>query len=81
MIPTLDTDGNLPPGVHLATWDEFVGQYGGTPHRVRLAGGLSAGLAILRQVGCRRVYVDGSFVTSKAIPKATRRGSPAVVST
>lgn len=68
MIPPSDTDGNLPPGIHMAEWDEFAARYGTTPHRRRLLGGLEAALLILRQAGCTRVYVDGSYVTEKDVP-------------
>lgn len=41
MIPPFDpAGGNLPPGVHPATWDEIVARYGSTPHRLRLLAGL-----------------------------------------
>ena len=63
MIPPTDpVTGNLPPGVHEATWDEFLARYGYTPHRLALLAGLKLALDGLRTAGCRRVYVDGSFV-------------------
>jgi hypothetical protein len=68
MIPAFEADGNLPPGVHLTTWELFEARYGVSAHRLRLIKGLSNALAILRIAGCRRVYVDGSFVTAKAVP-------------
>lgn len=68
MIPAFDTTGNLPLGVHLTTWAIFKDRFGFTSHRKRLIGGLDAALVILRLAGCRRVYVDGSFVTSKTVP-------------
>jgi hypothetical protein len=60
--------GNLPPGIHEAAWDEVAARYGYTPHRLRLLAGLKAALDALRAAGCRRAYVDGSFVTSKTQP-------------
>lgn len=68
MIPPFDSDGNLPPGVHWATWDEIVGRFGTTAPRRRLLRGFSRGVRVLRGAGCRTVYLDGSFVTGKAIP-------------
>ena len=68
MIPAFDAAGNLPPGVHEATWDEFVARFGTTPRRLALLAGLKAALDALRTAGCRRAYVDGSFVTAKADP-------------
>lgn len=41
---------------------------GYTPHRLALLSGLKAALDTLRRAGCKRVYVDGSFVTSKGVP-------------
>lgn len=69
MIPPIDpVTGNLPPGVHEATWDEFLARYGYTPHRLALLAGLKLALDALRVAGCRRVYVDGSFVTAREVP-------------
>lgn len=68
MIPAFDGDGNLPPGIHVSDWGEFTSRYGGSPHRQRLLVGLESALAALRLAGCKRVYVDGSFVTEKDIP-------------
>ena len=60
--------GSLPPGVHTATWDEFVARYGYTPYRLTLLAGLKAALDALQLAGCRRAYIDGSFVTAKEAP-------------
>jgi hypothetical protein len=68
MILPFDTTGNLPPGVHAATWQEFVSRFGKTPHRRTLLAGLQAALEALRVAGCQTVYIDGSFVTAKPIP-------------
>ena len=69
MLPELDAyDGTLPPGIHEATWEEFSARYGLTIHRRRLLAGLRQALDDLHRAGCRRVYVDGSFVTGKRRP-------------
>jgi len=68
MIPAFDQDGNLPPGIHAAAWNEFVARFGGNPQRQRLLDGLERAMAVLRAAGCQRVYVDGSFVTDKPMP-------------
>lgn len=68
MLPPFDSRGNLPPGLHKATWDEFVERFGTTPHRRRLLKGMEKALESLRCAGCRTVYIDGSFVTLKEIP-------------
>jgi hypothetical protein len=67
-IPSFRADGNLPPGVHDATWTEMTTRFGQTPWRSQLLNGLLAALHSLRAAGCKRAYVDGSFVTDKAIP-------------
>ncbi len=68
MIPTFNSDGNLPPGVHWATWQEFAARFGTTPHRQRLLQGLKSALDSLSKAGCEVVYIDGSFVTEKENP-------------
>jgi len=69
MIPAFDpSTGLLPPGIHETTWAEFVARFGWTPRRLALLAGLKAALDALRAAGCRRAYVDGSFVTAKAEP-------------
>ena len=68
MIPQFDADGLLPAGIHWATWDEVAGTFGITPWRRRLLDGLEMAIDSLRRAGCRTVYIDGSFVTSKEVP-------------
>jgi len=68
MIPAFNSDGNLPPGIHLVDWDVFSNAFGGTAHRRKLIGGLSYAMTFLKTAGCRRLYVDGSFVTTKTVP-------------
>jgi hypothetical protein len=68
MIPPFDDEGNLPPGIHPAAWREVESRFGQTAHRRRLLDGLRRALDTLRAAGCRRVYVDGSFVTAKVEP-------------
>jgi len=60
--------GNLPPGIHEATWTEITQRFGKTDHRRLLLKGLRAALEALQRAGCKRVYVDGSFVTRKSKP-------------
>lgn len=69
MIPEFEAaTGNLPAGEHLATWQELSSRYGSTPWRRRLLDGLLEALRALRDAGCKRAYVDGSFVTAKEEP-------------
>jgi hypothetical protein len=68
MITAFKTDGNLPPGVHWATWQEFVERFGATPHRQQLLKKLKSAIDLLSKAGCQVIYIDGSFVTSKENP-------------
>jgi hypothetical protein len=69
MIPPFEpSTGLLPSGIHEATWEEFVARFGWTPYRLTLLAGLKAALDALRRAGCRRTYIDGSFVTAKPDP-------------
>jgi len=69
MMPEWDpVTGNLPEGVYQAEWNEVKERFGLTPRRRRLLEGLGYALEILRSYGCRRVWVDGGFVTAKPEP-------------
>lgn len=68
LIGEFDEDGFLSPGMHVATWDEFRERFGTSPRRRFLMGGLRRALVALSSAGCKRVYLNGSFVTSKANP-------------
>jgi hypothetical protein len=68
VIPSFDKRGNLPPGIHPATWDEIVERYATNERRVQLMDGLRAAIEALRMAGCSRVYLNGSFVTEKELP-------------
>jgi hypothetical protein len=68
VIPPFDDHGRLPLGEHTATWEEIVERFGWNPHRRRLLDGLSDGLEALAATGCRQVWLNGSFVTSKDEP-------------
>lgn len=67
-IPPFDEGGNLPPGIHDATWEEIVARFGYTARREELLTGLHEALVDLRDAGCKRAYLDGSFVTTKDEP-------------
>ena len=68
MIPSFDENGLLPPGIHWASWDEFLERFGTSSWRLRLAAGVKAAIENLKSAGCQTVYVDGSFVTAKEVP-------------
>jgi hypothetical protein len=68
MIPELDARGELPPGIHDASWDEIVSRYATNTRRGELLGGLLDALHSLKAAGCTTAYLDGSFVTAKEHP-------------
>jgi hypothetical protein len=68
-IPPFRTDGYLPEGLYLASEAEVTFRFGAsTPRRRRLALRLRRWVELARQVGGRRLLVDGSFVTARAEP-------------
>lgn len=68
-IPQFDPQtGLLPPGEHVASWDEIELRFGWNPHRRRLLDGLADGLGMLAEAGCSQVWLNGSFVTQKEEP-------------
>lgn len=68
MLPEFDADGNLPPGLHPATWEEVVQRYGTSAHRRGLLAGLRAALLSIKGAGGSTAYLDGSFISRKAVP-------------
>jgi hypothetical protein len=68
MIPSPNAIGELPPGVHAATLAEVEAVFVTTLKRRVLFDGLRRALLNLTRAGVRRVFIDGSFVTTKADP-------------
>ncbi|MBD2615874.1 hypothetical protein H6G94_32280 [Nostoc punctiforme FACHB-252] len=68
MIPEFNDNGNLPPGVHWAEWEEFKEIFGTNLTRQRMVDGLELAMTQLKAAGCRTIYIDGSFVTTKQKP-------------
>ena len=68
MIPQFNADGNLPPGIHWATWNEIANRFGTNAWRRQLLAGVRAASEELKRVGCSTIYLDGSFVSAKLIP-------------
>lgn len=58
----------LVPGIHHVSEKDFLTLFVWNPHRKKLYKGLLLALSLLRQAGCRKVYIDGSFVTKKPYP-------------
>jgi hypothetical protein len=68
LIPEFTAYGLLPEGVHPATLEEVRERFGGNERREQLLNGLVEALRLLHVAGCRRVYINGSFVTAKERP-------------
>lgn len=60
--------GVLPPGIHWASFEEIGARFAKTSHRARLFDGVRAVAAALCRARCERMYLDGSFVTTKTHP-------------
>lgn len=58
----------LPAGIHDATLAEVEARFASNPKRRAQFKGFVAALIELRVAGCRRVFLDGSFVTVKPRP-------------
>ena len=68
-VPPFDSiTGYLPAGIHEATWQEVESGLGFSRRRRELLSLLRLALDALASAGCRCVYLDGSFATSKAQP-------------
>ena len=58
----------LPPGIHPATLSEIETTFTYNPRRRALYAGLMDAAVHLKQVGCRTVLLDGSYVSAKPLP-------------
>jgi hypothetical protein len=68
-IPQFRADGYLPEGLYLASEAEVLFRFGAsTRQRRRLALRLRRWVELARQIGGRRLLLDGSFVTAKDEP-------------
>ena len=69
-IPPFRSDGYLPEGVHVCSEADVIFQFGSSSrHRRRLALRLRRWSELGRQVGAKRLLVDGTFVTAKEEPQ------------
>jgi hypothetical protein len=68
VIPDFRDDGLLPAGVHWSDWAGIATRFGINVHRTRLLEGLRRGVKSLGIAGCKRLFIDGSFVTRKEYP-------------
>jgi hypothetical protein len=69
VIPDFEATGLLPAGIHHADWAEIVARFEISSRRKWLLEGLLDALTMLRTADCQVVYIDGSFVTTKADPE------------
>jgi predicted nucleotidyltransferase len=71
VLPPFTSEGDLPAGVHLANWHEFRSRFGvATSRRVWLLSRFRTMLDLAAKTGkLHRVFVWGSFVTTKPAPK------------
>jgi hypothetical protein len=58
----------LPPGIHAVTLAEVEQTFSYNPRRRALFTGLVEATLHLSMVGCRRVLLDGSYVSAKPVP-------------
>ena len=69
-IPPFRRDGYLPDGVYVCSEADVIFRFGSSSrHRRRLALRLRRWIELGRQVGAKRLLVDGSFVTAKEEPQ------------
>jgi uncharacterized protein DUF6932 len=72
VLPEFDIDGDLPPGIHHATFDELerrLSRFVISDRRINLFTSLKQLMAMARGSGIvHRLVIGGSFVTSKAEP-------------
>ena len=64
-IPQFDERGYLPSGVYETDEAEFNRRFGFNSYRQQLLIGLQSALVLLKQAGCDRVYIGGSFIRSE----------------
>ena len=67
-LPNFNSDGNLPAGIHTCTWEEAREKLAFNPYRQKLFFNLQQACQSLKQSGCKRIYIAGSFASSKEIP-------------
>ena len=67
-IPNFDKNGNLPEGIHSATWQEVQEALAFNEHRQELLRGLKRSSESVKLARSRRLFLGGSFVTNKEFP-------------
>lgn len=67
-IPSFERNGNLPAGIYTATWQEVEKSFAFNKHREEFLAGMKRACQILKLAGCPRIYIGGSFASSKQFP-------------
>jgi hypothetical protein len=69
-LPDFNANGDLPPGVHRASWIEVMGRFGGGAGQRDVCARRLAHIYELarRTGGLQRLVIFGSYVTAKANP-------------
>jgi hypothetical protein len=62
------SNGTLPSGIYDLTWQQVEKLLAFNDRRRDLLAGLKRACIPLQQVGCKRVYIGGSFATNKEFP-------------
>lgn len=68
MIPDFDASGNLPSGIYESTLAEIEAKFTFTLKRKGHFNHLKLLINDLKAIGCKTIYIDGSFITKKALP-------------
>lgn len=68
-VPSLNDSGYLPAGDHPATWKEIEDAFTSSYGRRQLLSGLLYVVRELQAKGVKKIWIDGSFVTSKPRPR------------
>ena len=69
MIPEFTAEGLLPAGIHQAALIEFEKRFANNIWRKELFGYLVKLIEDLRNIGCKALYINGSYTTNKRLPK------------
>ena len=67
-IPEFNDSGNLPTGIHHASWQEVEAKLAFNERRQELLQGMKRACESLKMVGCPRIFIGGSFATNKEFP-------------
>lgn len=62
-------NGDLTPGIIDMTWEEFKSTFSYNLHRSNLFKGIELAIKELKAVGCKTIYMDGSFISKKEQPQ------------